>query len=191
MNILSFFSSVIQLTQKSFAFLFEKSTISFIYDLAIVLTILFLSVTAYCAVRILEIRKKEHEHLHEEIHEYAIHKAEIDKKGSSAQGSRNMRWQNVLKYLSSESESDWKLAIIEADSMLEDLTDILELDGNNIGEKLKSTNKDKFKSLDDAWEAHIVRNKIAHEGLSFHITQREAQRIVYLYEKVFREFGHI
>ena len=63
--------------------------------------------------------------------------------------------------------------------------------GENLGERLKSVGKDRFKSLDDAWEAHLVRNKIAHEGLKFDITKREAQRVIYLYEKVFREFGHI
>ncbi len=75
--------------------------------------------------------------------------------------------------------------------MLEELTDELGFEGENLGERLKSTNKEKFKSLDDAWEAHIVRNRIAHEGLAYEITKREANRIVALYQNVFYEFGHI
>ena len=75
--------------------------------------------------------------------------------------------------------------------MLEDLTDQLNLEGDNLGERLKSVDKEKFKTLDDAWEAHLVRNKIAHEGTQFELSQHEANRIITLYENVFREFGHI
>ena len=154
------------------------------------LSVFFLFVIVYCFVRMLEIRKKEKEHLREEIAEYAHHKAEREKE--SAGGSfKNQRWENVLNYLTSENPSDWKLAIIEADTILEELTDQLGLDGDNVGERLKATDRERFKSLDNAWEAHLVRNKIAHEGSQFDISQHEANRVVSLYEDVFREFGYI
>ena len=155
------------------------------------LIIFFLFVIAYCFIRILEVRKKEKEHLEYEIEEYAHHQAEKAKSLGESGNFRNEKWEHVLEYLSSPNQSDWKLAIMEADSMLEDLTDQLDLEGENLGEKLKASNKDKFKSLDDAWEAHLVRNKIAHEGSQFELSQHEANRVITLYENVFREFGHI
>ena len=154
-------------------------------------SIFFLFMIAYCIVRIFEIREKEKKHLEHEIKEYAHHREEKSKSTSKLGNFRNERWEHVLGYLSSTNESDWKLAVIEADSMLEDLTDQLELAGDNLGEKLKSSDRNKFKTLDDAWEAHLVRNKIAHEGSQFELSQHEANRVVTLYENVFREFGHI
>ena len=191
LNLEYFFNGLLNLIKNIITYFSDTAHMNMVYNILALIAILFLSVIAYCAIRLIEIRKREHAHLHEEIHEYAIHKAEREKSDSSAQGGRNLRWQNVLKYLASDNQDEWKLAIMEADSMLENLTDILELEGISVGEKLKSTNKDRFKSLDDAWEAHIVRNKIAHGGLQFELTKREAQRVIYLYEKVFREFGHI
>ena len=158
----------------------------------IALSLVFVGVITYCIVRLLEIREKEHELLHHEIEEYAHHMAAKNQASSDkANEGVNLQWRHVLNYLVSPNESDWKLAILEADTMLEELTDKLELDGKNIGEKLKAADKAKFKTLDNAWEAHIVRNKIAHDGAKFELTQREANRIAVLYENVFREFGMI
>lgn len=166
----------------------NSSSFSFFEIFLFALALFFIFVICYCIVRMFEIRKKEKEYLEHELEEYAHHHKEKEK---SANGFRNERWEHVLEYLASSNSSDWKLAVMEADSMLEDLTDQLELDGVNLGERLKSSNKEKFKTLDDAWEAHIVRNKIAHEGSMFELSQHEANRIITLYENVFREFGHI
>ena len=58
-------------------------------------------------------------------------------------------------------------------------------------EKLKMANQDNFPSLTNAWEVHTIRNKIAHEGLSFELSQHEAKRIIALYEQIFRQYGFI
>jgi len=167
----------------------SSSSISFFQFLLYVLSVFFIFMICYCFIRLLEIRKKEKKHLQYEIEEYAHHHKE---KASDESGFiKNERWEHVLEYLSSPNQSDWKLAVMEADSILEDLTDTMELEGINLGERLKSSNKDKFKTLDDAWEAHLVRNKIAHDGSQFELSQHEANRIITLYENVFREFGHI
>ena len=168
-----------------------NSSVSIFGILVFLLAVFFLFIICYCFVRLLEIREKEKEHLQHEIEEYAHHQAEKEKLSGGPGNFRNERWEHVLGYLASPNQSDWKLALMEADSMLEDLTDQLELAGGNLGERLKSADKEKFKTLDDAWEAHLVRNKIAHDGSQFEISQHEANRITTLYENVFREFGHI
>ncbi len=152
----------------------------------------FLTVIAYCAVRLLEIRAKEHKHLKHEIYEYAHHQAERDRKAREGGTiSTNPRWVRVLDYIFSSNEGDWKLAIIEADSMLESLLDQLGFKGESLGDKLKSADQEKFRNLTAAWEVHTIRNRIAHEGSSFFISQHEAKRVVALYEQIFREFGYI
>ena len=96
-----------------------------------------------------------------------------------------------MAYLFSQHASDWKLAVIEADSMLENLMGQLGFAGENLGDKLKSATQESFKRLSSAWEAHAVRNRIAHEGASFELSQHEAKRVIALYEQIFREYGYI
>ena len=56
---------------------------------------------------------------------------------------------------------------------------------------LKSVDKNNFLTLDDAWEAHKVRNDIAHSGINFQLNERETKRVLALFEKVFKEFNVI
>ncbi len=156
------------------------------------LAVFFLTVIAYTSVRMFEIRKKEHAHLHHEMHEYAHHQAEKEAKSKETEAvSKNQRWIQVLAYLFSQHASDWKLAIIEADSMLEQLLDQLGFIGATLGDKLKNADPEKFQHLTSAWEVHTIRNKIAHDGVAFDVTQREAKRVIAIYEDIFRGYGFI
>ena len=53
---------------------------------------------------------------------------------------------------------------------------------------VKGVEKSDFTTIDDAWEAHKVRNLIAHEGLNFLLSDREAKRVIGLYRKCFKNF---
>jgi len=104
---------------------------------------------------------------------------------------RNERWVHITDLLDSESPNDWRQAIIEADIILDDLVTKMGYRGESLGEKLKTIEKADFKTLDNAWEAHKFRNRIAHEGRDFVVTQREGRRIIDLFRTVFEEFGYI
>lgn len=98
------------------------------------------------------------------------------------------KWQEIVKHAESENPANWRLAIIEADIILDDLLSMLKLPGETMGDKLKAIEPSDFLTLDQAWEAHKARNQIAHQGSDFLLSQREARRIVSLYEAVFKEF---
>ncbi len=100
----------------------------------------------------------------------------------------NPKWEKIVAHIDSNNENDWRLAILEADIMLSDLLDTMSLTGETIGEKLKAVEKSDFTTIDQAWEAHKIRNQIAHEGSEFQLTQREARRVIELYRVVFNEF---
>lgn len=104
---------------------------------------------------------------------------------------KNDKWKIIEEHIESENANDWRLAILEADIVLGEMLDKLGYRGEGIGEQLKSVDKSDFTAIDDAWEAHKVRNSIAHEGASFLITEREAKRVIGLYKKVFEEFDYI
>jgi hypothetical protein len=105
--------------------------------------------------------------------------------------AKNEKWKLVEAHISSDNPSDWRLAILEADIILDELLDSIGYIGDTIGDKLKKATKGDFQTLDQAWEAHKIRNAIAHEGSDFVLTQREALRIIGLYRVVFEEFDYI
>jgi len=145
---------------------------------SITVSLLFFAGTVFCVIKIREIQSKE----------YKKYKAiDIEKQAIS---ERDTQWEIVMKHMDSDNPAEWKLAIIEADSILDDIMKDLGYDGDNLGERLKSVNKGEHVSIEYAWEAHKVRNAIAHEG-TFSLNRREARRIVGLYEKSFKGLGYL
>jgi hypothetical protein len=104
---------------------------------------------------------------------------------------KNERWEKVERYLAGNSPAEWKLAIIEADNILDELVKKFpSAKGDNLGERLKSIEPSDFTTLSEAWEAHKIRNRIAHES-DFTLTQREAREVISLFQKVFAEFDYL
>jgi hypothetical protein len=103
---------------------------------------------------------------------------------------RNEAWEKVMTLIGSDNPNDWKFAIIEADKLLEIVVNTFAVPGDNMGEKMKNIERGDFQTIDQAWQAHKVRNRIAHES-NFHISQREARMAINSYEQVFQEFDFI
>lgn len=104
---------------------------------------------------------------------------------------KNARWEQILKHSESENPNDWRLAIIEADIVLDEMVKSMGYHGDSLGERLKHVEQSDFNSIEAAWEAHKIRNRIAHSGADFILTQREARRVISLYRQVFEEFEYI
>lgn len=98
------------------------------------------------------------------------------------------RFAIIQGYMSSESEALWRIGIIEADNMLEEVLKTKGYEGNTVSDLLKGAS---FKTIQLAWDAHNIRNRIAHDGSDFELTEREAKRAFNLYESVFRELKAI
>jgi hypothetical protein len=94
----------------------------------------------------------------------------------------------IQGYLSSQSEALWRIGILEADNVLLEVLTEKGYQGDGVGEKLKNAS---FKTIDLAWDAHKIRNRIAHDGSDFELTEREAKRAFMLYESVLRDLKAI
>ena len=127
-----------------------------------------------------------HQTLKEEQEKYAT-----DHPAHAEEERDHSRWAHVRALVESPHESDWRQAIIEADIMLDDLLSQLGYPGQSVGEKLKAVNPAKFQSLQYAWDAHKVRNEIAHSGQAFQLDEHLAHRTIAMYEVVMREHGEI
>jgi len=104
---------------------------------------------------------------------------------------RNERWLRVLEHLETESQAEWKAAILEADIILDEMLTKMGYSGDSLGERLSNVEKSDFLTINLAWEAHKVRNAIAHEGSDYILSKREAKRVINLYKQVFEEFKFI
>jgi len=152
-------------------------TFSFFLSLILIIFIILIS------NRIIHIRKKMHDNLSSPNNV---------KKANNIQATIvSEKWERVIVHINSENPSDWKLAILECDIMLSDILEKMGYNQETISEKLKAVEPSDFTNIEAAWEAHKIRNAIAHEGSEFLINQREAKRVIGLYEVVFREFAFI
>jgi len=164
---------------KNFAFL--DPLWRWIMIIGYLLSTLFIIGIAYSLTRLSKIRKEESEILR------LLTDQALDKNADQT----NKRWLKVVEHIESENENDWRLAIIEADLMLDEMMSGMGYAGDSIGEKLKSVEKSDFTTIGFAWDAHKVRNRIAHEGSNFVLSKHEARRVVDLYKTVFNEFEYI
>ncbi|MDB5238568.1 MAG: protein of unknown function with transrane region [Candidatus Kaiserbacteria bacterium] len=174
-------SNFLQTTASAEAFSELYTDWHVLVTLSIIISIILMIGIVYCVLRIFQIRKTEEDRFRASAHPVAA------KDVSRVQ----LRWNRIVEQTRTENEQNWRLAILEADIMLNDLLDQLGYRGETMADKMKQIERTRFNSIDMAWEAHLVRNAIAHQGSLQALTQREARRVVGLYEHVFREFRYI
>jgi uncharacterized membrane protein len=153
--------------------------------IALVVSVFFVIVIVYCVEGLKVIRKKE-KLMYDTKTEPAY--KNLPESGDLALAHR---WNSVIEHISSGNLNDWKQAIIDADIILDDILTKMGYQGESVGEKLKRVDQGDMKSIRDAWDAHMVRNRIAHEGSAFNMNQIEAQQTINQYKKVFEEFFYI
>ena len=99
-------------------------------------------------------------------------------------------WNKILNLGISVNENDRKQALIAADSLIEKILALAGYSGENLGERLKKIEPSDLVSLNDIWEAHKTRNRIAHEA-GYKLSGEDAARALALYEKALRELEYI
>jgi hypothetical protein len=125
----------------------------------------------------------------EEIEEEQIKAKEEAYARERSGGATPNRFAELQEHISSENPNDWKLAIIEADIILDEALKRQGYAGTSLGERLKSISPESLHSIRDAWDAHMVRNKIAHGTEDFVLTHKIARETIVQYEHVFQELG--
>ncbi len=184
LNIEYIFRRILEVVQPLIDFITNPHTWQTIGILSSLASIGCIAIIVYSLVRMREIQLHEKEEIDHEIahalsHDDAMHKA------------GNPRWHYILSLLEGAGESDWRVAIIEADSMLDEALSAKGWEGNGLGEKLENGTGGGLQHIGDAWNAHKVRNQIAHAGSDYALSQTEARRVIKLFQNVFEELGVI
>lgn len=91
-------------------------------------------------------------------------------------------WAKITARLETGRESECKLVVIEADSMLNDILKRMGFDGETLGERLEKLTTAILPNLEQIWEAHKIRNNIVHDP-DYRLTLDEARRVLGIYEQ--------
>ena len=91
------------------------------------------------------------------------------------------KWETVLAKLAKDDENSYKLAVIEADKIFDDLLKRIGYQGQDMGERLKQLTPAQAANLNEIWQAHKLRNQIVHQP-DFHLTHSQAERAIEVYQ---------
>lgn len=207
LNIEYLFGKLFQGGQGAFSFFTDNHVWSWFKIAMSALSVALIGLNIYLIIRLLEMEREHADHAYHKTDNGDHNSGHSNSSstpmgiisdvissfdtGSAKEKPALPKWEIVLDYISSKNESDWRIAIIEADNILDELVEKQGWPGINLGERLKNAGTGAFKTYQDAWEAHRMRNNIAHEGSDFVITYRDAKRAISQYENVFREFGYL
>ena len=97
------------------------------------------------------------------------------------------RWGEIEELLDKKNEMSYKLAVLEADKLLDHALKYMNFGGSSLGERLKLASY-KFPKLRQIWPAHKIRNRLVHEA-SFQLGYKEARRMVKVFREGLRELG--
>jgi hypothetical protein len=95
-------------------------------------------------------------------------------------------WAAIQEHFFTGGDNDLKVAILEADKVLDEALRGAGIQGNTLGDRLKKLKPSQMSDIDAIWQAHKLRNQIAHES-DFKLKRDIAERALGIYERALRE----
>jgi hypothetical protein len=96
------------------------------------------------------------------------------------------QWIKIMEKLETGKEAEYKLAVIEADSMLDNILEKMGYSGENLRDRLKHLTQATIPNLDTLLEAHKIRNNIVHDP-DYRLSLEETKKVLAIYEKTFQD----
>lgn len=97
-------------------------------------------------------------------------------------------WKNVIKRMQTNNPSNWKVAVLEADQLMDDILKASGYRGVGIDERFKQAEPTVFSNADELRDAHSLRNRIVREA-EFELSKEEALKALRIFQKAFKENG--
>ena len=99
-----------------------------------------------------------------------------------SKGKMQKRWDKVKNRLKDGNPSQYKVAIIEADAIAEEILGGIGYSGANMSEKLEQVKAGHLdEHLETLQEVHLLRNRIVHEA-NFEVDEAMAKAVIGVYE---------
>lgn len=104
---------------------------------------------------------------------------------------RSLRaWKQIQKRLRTGEPTNLRLAVLEADRILDEILKLAAYPGENLDERLENTTVAQIPNLEELRHVHKIRNRIVGEP-DFTLTPGEAEIAVSIYKRTFVELGLI
>ncbi|MEP7162402.1 MAG: hypothetical protein ABI747_01395 [Candidatus Moraniibacteriota bacterium] len=97
-----------------------------------------------------------------------------------AKNSVEKRWKKIAERLDGGNPSQYKVAVLEADRLADELLTGIGYAGKNMGERLASIHPGQLESFESLKAAHEMRNRIVNEP-NFSLTKEEAEKLLESY----------
>lgn len=97
-------------------------------------------------------------------------------------------WQQIKKRIASSAQQDWKLAVLEADTIFNEILKMAGYLGNDIDKKLEILTKDNLSNLDDIKKAHFLSAQIMKDP-GMELKKEDAIVALKAYKKAFIELN--
>lgn len=98
------------------------------------------------------------------------------------------RWARIVRKIDYGSYDSMKIAIIDADKMVDDVLKRIGILGQHTADRIAQIDQDTFPSLKALWRAHRLRNTVVHDP-SFAFRESDARLALAGYEAFLREVG--
>ena len=102
----------------------------------------------------------------------------------------NSRWNTIMKRHQQGTADSMKVAIIEADKMIDDLLKNAGFKGEHMADRLDKLATANLPNLPKLWRAHRLRNEVVHSP-DFQLTQSLASRTMEDYAAFLRDLNLI
>jgi len=96
------------------------------------------------------------------------------------------RWAKIIKKAGSGPPQSLTLAVIEADSFVDDVLKKMNLPGEGMAERMERLGNRNLKTIERLWRAHKKRNELVHTP-GFSLSPQEAKKILGDYEAFLKE----
>lgn len=95
-------------------------------------------------------------------------------------------WSQLQLRLNYQDEAQWKLAVIEADNFFDHVLNLLNYQGESMGERLQKVRPEVLPAINEVWRVHKLRNALVHDA-TFRLSFNQARDVIETYGKALRD----
>lgn len=98
----------------------------------------------------------------------------------------SQNWEDIVEQARDDNESERKLAIIEADDMIDSALSQMGYKGDNLMEKLDGLNEDIIPKINELRAAHRLKRDLVYDP-NKSVSKEEAEEVIKDYEATFKD----
>lgn len=102
-----------------------------------------------------------------------------------SKGRMQKKWSKIKEKLASGNVSQYKVAILEADVVIDKVLSDMGFGGKNVSERLEKIKPVQLYNYEEIKRAHLVRNRIIHEA-DFEVDKKQAEEILDIFESLLK-----